>query len=111
MQSYFEKNLVISMGDLIIDQRSYTVESGKTRTFLHSREMRLLCLLVRHPGWIFTKEEIYESIYEKEMSININNSIYCLVRSLRKKIEENPQHPKYIKTIRGVGYKFELPRE
>lgn len=38
----------------------------------------------------------------------IHNIIYCLIRSLRKKLEPDPRHPRYIHTVRGVGYKFEV---
>lgn len=38
----------------------------------------------------------------------IDNIIYCLIRSLRKKLEPDPRHPRYIHTVRGVGYKFEV---
>lgn len=61
----------------------------------------MLCLLVNYPGWVFTKEQIYEEVYG-------DNTIYCLVYSLRKKLEANS---KYIQTVRGVGYKFVIPEE
>ena len=68
---------------------------------LYPKEFAMLCLLVNYPGWVFTKEHIYEEVYG-------DNTIYCLVYSLRKKLEANS---KYIQTVRGVGYKFVIPEE
>lgn len=57
---------------------------------------------------MFTKEQIYEEVYGDILSIYVDNTIYCLVYSLRKKLEANS---KYIQTVRGVGYKFVIPEE
>lgn len=53
----------------------------------------------------FMKGQIYQHIYEEAES-EVNNRIYGLIKNLRKKIEENPETPHYIETIRGVGYRF-----
>lgn len=74
-------------------------------------EFHTLTYLARHPGWVFTKKQIYEELYEDVKTENIDNSIYCLIRGLRKKIEADPRKPKYIQTVRGVGYKFTIPEE
>lgn len=57
---------------------------------------------------MFTKEQIYEEVYGDILPIYVDNTIYCLVYSLRKKLEANS---KYIQTVRGVGYKFVIPEE
>ena len=68
-------------------------------------EYDLLLYLALSPNRVFTKEQIYQHIYEEAES-EVNNRIYGLIKNLRKKIEENPETPHYIETIRGVGYRF-----
>ena len=69
------------------------------------RRYYLLLYLALSPNRVFTKEQIYQHIYEEAES-EVNNRIYGLIKNLRKKIEENPETPHYIETIRGVGYRF-----
>lgn len=116
MHSNIERLPIIQRGNLIIDQQCYTVTIGGTSYNLPSKEMKLLCLLAEHPGWVLTKKQIFNSIYgendiEVMNDVYIDNRIYCLIRDLRKQLETNPSHPKYIHTIRGVGYKFIVPEE
>ena len=68
-------------------------------------EFQTLVYLASQPGRVYTKEQIYQHIYEEAES-EVNNRIYGLIKNLRKKIEENPEEPHYIETIRGVGYRF-----
>ena len=74
----------------------------------YTRRQRLLkqiAVVALSPNRVFTKEQIYQHIYEEAES-EVNNRIYGLIKNLRKKIEENPETPHYIETIRGVGYRF-----
>ena len=70
-----------------------------------AKEFDLLYFLSSHKGQVFTKEQIYQHIYE-DVESEVDNRVYGLVKNLRKKIEENPEEPHYIETIRGVGYRF-----
>ncbi len=70
------------------------------------QEFLVLCFLTEHPGWVCTKEQIYDTVCTDLKLESIDNSVYCIVHSLRKKLEEDPQHPQYIQTVRGIGYKF-----
>lgn len=69
-------------------------------------EYNVLLHLVKHPGIVYTKEQIFEAVYEDERTDNINNAVYCLISSLRQKLETDPKHPEYILTVRGIGYKY-----
>lgn len=84
------------------------LKSGMPVSMSHP-EFLALCYLAEHPGWICTKEQIYEAVYSDEKAGDVENSVYCLIHSLWKKIEANPRHPQYIQTVRGVGYKFTIP--
>lgn len=70
-------------------------------------DMNMTCFfyLALSPNRVFTKEQIYQHIYE-DVESEVDNRVYGLVKNLRKKIEENPEEPHYIETIRGVGYRF-----
>lgn len=91
------------------DQRQ--VLHNGVEVFLSSLEFDTLIYLARQPGRVFTKDQIYQHVYQEEPAGDVSNIIYCLIRSLRKKLEPDPRHPKYIHTVRGVGYKFELLSE
>ena len=83
--------------------------AGKSSLFkvveLTRHEYDLLFYLALSPNRVFTKEQIYQHIYE-DVESEVDNRVYGLVKNLRKKIEENPEEPHYIETIRGVGYRF-----
>ena len=86
---------------LEIDQLQRSVIKDGKVVELTRHEYDLLFYLALSPNRVFTKEHIYEDV-ESE----VDNRVYGLVKNLRKKIEENPEEPHYIETIRGVGYRF-----
>ena len=90
---------------LEIDQLQRCVIREDKTVGLTRHEYDLLLYLALSPNRVFTKEQIYQHIY-KEAESEVNNRIYGLIKNLRKKIEENPETPHYIETIRGVGYRF-----
>ena len=73
---------------------------------LTSTEYRILRLLLAHPGQIFSAQNIYESVWEEPFFSTDSNSVMVFIRKLRDKIEDNPQNPNIIKTMRGLGYKL-----
>lgn len=68
-------------------------------------EFKILALLIRNPGRVFSSEEIYERVWN-ERAVN-TDTIMVHVRNIREKIEINPKNPKYLKVVWGVGYKIE----
>ena len=68
-------------------------------------EFKILALLMRSPGRVFSAEEIYERVWN-ERAIN-TDTVMVHVRKIREKIEYNPKEPKYLKVVWGVGYKIE----
>ena len=68
-------------------------------------EFKILALLMKNPGRVFSAEEIYERVWN-EKAIN-TDTIMVHVRNIRDKIEINPREPKYLKVVWGVGYKIE----
>lgn len=106
-----EESSVIHHGNLTIDPQRCTVTLYSEEIQMYKSLFRVLYLLAEHPGWVFSKEQIYEEIYGEESVIDIDNTIYCLIRDLRKKFEFSSIYAKCIQTVRGVGYKFVIPDE
>ncbi len=102
---------VLSFSELEIHLHEQMVYVHHKPVLLTHYEFQTLCLFAKHPKWILTKEQIYEAVYHCEMPEDIDNLVYCLIHNLRNKIETDPQHPEYIHTVRGVGYKFEVKKK
>lgn len=99
---------ILSFPNLTIrpNQRQVLLEEKTIK--LSQLEFNTLLYLAQQPGRVFTKEQIYQHLYAMEPAEDVNNIIYCLLSSLRKKLEPDPRHPQYIHTVRGVGYKFQV---
>lgn len=79
----------------------HKIYRGQTEIVLTKAEYELFMLLSGRPGVIFTKEKIFEILYNEELPESIDNIVYCLVSSMRKKIEPELKQCRYIKTVRG----------
>lgn len=100
------QNPVSRFHELEIHIKEQEVYQRGERIPLSHQEFRVLCFLTEHPGWVCTKEQIYDAVYGEEKIVNIDNAVYCLVKGIRKKLKDE-----YIQTVRGVGYKFVIPEE
>lgn len=97
---------VYRVGGLVIrdDYKEVTIDGRPVR--LTPIEYNILLLLVRHPGKVFSTEEIYQNIW-KEEAFAADNTIAVHIRHIREKIEANPRNPIYLKVVWGIGYKIE----
>lgn len=95
----------IRCGELVILPKARRVTRGETELFLTPKEFDILLFLARNRGEVFTKEQIYQAVWEDSYLLDDSN-IMAFIRKLRKKIEPNPDAPEYILTIWGIGYKF-----
>ena len=95
----------IRCGTLSIDPKSRKVLRDGAEILLTPKEFDILYFLARNRGEVFTKEQIYQVVWESEYLLDDSN-IMAFIRKLRKKIEPNPDAPEYILTIWGIGYKF-----
>ena len=95
----------ISCGDLTVYGRIRKVVRDGEEISLTPKEFDILYFLVRNRGEVFTKEQIYQAVWENDYMLDDSN-IMAFIRKLRKKIEPNPDAPEYILTIWGIGYKF-----
>ena len=93
---------ILEVADLIIDKERVTVSRQGEEIELAKKEFELLSLLAAKPGKVFTREEIFLKVWGTDVIVG-NRTIDVHIRKLREKIGES-----YIKTIKGIGYKFEF---
>ncbi|WP_285889021.1 response regulator transcription factor [Paenibacillus polysaccharolyticus] len=96
----------IILSGLVVDMETYEVEREGEPIKLTSKEFGILKLLVTHPGKVFTKAQIYASVWNDHY-YGDENIINVHMRRLREKLEADPSAPRYIKTLWGIGYKLE----
>ncbi|WP_168118618.1 response regulator transcription factor [Paenibacillus sp. HB172176] len=94
----------ICCGGLIYDRAAQQLEKSTGAISLSPIEGTMLELFMREPGRIFTKQELFKYVWK--LNQFDANSVNVYINFLRKKIEEDPANPRYIETIRGVGYRF-----
>ena len=96
---------VIKCGSLVINSKYRKVQRDGTDIPLTPKEFDILFFLASNRGEVFTKEQIYQAVWENDYVMDSSN-IMAFSRKLRKKIEPNPDSPNYILTICGIVYKF-----
>jgi DNA-binding response OmpR family regulator len=90
---------------LVIDLLRRQVWVGDDRVDLTAAEFEVLRLLAAHPGWVYSRQQIMEQLWDGEFYGEVRTADVH-VRNIRRKIESDPQNPRYILTVRGTGYKF-----
>ncbi|WP_291576171.1 response regulator transcription factor [Clostridium sp. UBA4548] len=93
-------------GPFRFDLNGYKFYKNDLEIKLSSKEIKLIKFFMENPNQVFTKEELYENIWNNN-DVDYN-SIMVYMKYLRNKIEDNPSKPKYIKTIWGIGYQFSI---
>lgn len=95
----------IELADLQILLPEKTVYRNGQEILLKRHEFDILVYLAGHPGWIRSKEQIYDAVWTEEV-MDYENAVMWCISQLRKKLGNNPKGSPYIKTVWGVGYKF-----
>ncbi|MCI8877213.1 MAG: response regulator transcription factor [Lachnospiraceae bacterium] len=96
---------IITVGGMSIDKAGREVRKDGMLLELTAKEFDLLLHFAENPGKVYTKRQIYQAVWKDAYAYDDNN-IMVHIHRLRKKIEDHPEHPKYILTIWGVGYKL-----
>ena len=96
----------IEIGGLRIDPAAYRVTRAGKPVPMSTLEFRLLYFLAARPNRVFTRDQLLDAVWGTERFVT-PRSVDVYVRRLREKVETDPQHPAYMKTIRGAGYIFE----
>lgn len=97
----------IKAGDLEMNTGGKYVMKQGERIELTEIEFKILRLLMENPGRVFTIANLYEYVWEEPYYLNANNTVMVHIRRIRKKLEDDPQDPGYLKTVWGRGYRFE----
>jgi two-component system phosphate regulon response regulator PhoB len=108
----FERPLapaVVKVGDIEIDSGGMTLTVRGALTQTTATEFRLLEYLARHPGRVFTRDQLLDAVWRDTHYVT-PRSVDVYVRRIREKIEANPDEPRHLKTVRGAGYRFEVPK-
>lgn len=101
------KNIIA--GNIKLDLDNFEVYKDDKLLSLTTAEIKILALLMKNPGKVFTKYQLYEAISNNYCFDD--NTIMVHISNLRSKLEDNANKPKYIVTVRGLGYKFENKSE
>ena len=99
---------VYTVGQLRLDLRKFELTKNGSVIALTSTELKILSMLMKSPGRIFTKAQLYECINGDAYSSE-DNTMMVHISNIRSKIEDDPSSPAYIITQRGLGYKIEIP--
>ncbi|MEC0329458.1 response regulator transcription factor [Paenibacillus macerans] len=94
----------LTQGPFLFNLKSYTFYKNGAEVPLSSKEALLMKFFMENPNQVFSKEQLYQNVW-KETVID-DNTIMVYIRHLRMKIEDNPEKPKYIQTVWGIGYRF-----
>jgi DNA-binding response OmpR family regulator len=108
----FERPLApspITIGDLEIDPSAMTLTVRGSTVPTTATEFRLLDYFARHKGRVFSRDHLLDSVW-RDTAYVTPRSVDVYVRRIREKIEPDPENPRYLKTVRGAGYRFEVPK-
>ncbi len=97
----------VHIGRLCFDFAAHVLTADGEPVKLTSTETKILELLMRNPGRIFSAEEIYSAVWKEPIAYNGEKTVMVHIRRIREKIEINPGEPEYLKVVWGIGYKFE----
>ena len=100
-----KRDNVYVVGGLELDEERASVTLDGNPVKLTPLEFKVLALLMKHPGRVFSAEELYEKVWN-ERAIT-TDTVMVHIRKIREKIEINPKKPRYLKVVWGVGYKIE----
>lgn len=98
-------NNVIEYGDITFDLDNYTVMKRSETINLRAKEYEILKLFFQNPNKVFTKAQIFSSVWGEEF-MGDDNTVMVHIRRVRNKIEDNPDEPKLIETVWGIGYRL-----
>ena len=101
---------VLRIGDLEIHHEQRRVLMAGREVELNHGEYAMLYCMASSPGYVFSKAQLYEAAWGEEY-LHGTNSVENIIWRLRRKLEEEPRHPAYIKTVVGMGYKVDIDGE
>ena len=105
LRRHSKTSSIIYIGNLKVDADKGAVYKNNKDVFLSALEYRLLLVFLNHQGQVLTRNQLLENIWDAAGDFVNDNTLTVYIKRLREKIEDDPQNPTIIKTIRGLGYK------
>ena len=100
-----KRDNVYTVGGLELDEEKASVSIDGTVVRLTPIEYKMLSLMIKHPGRVFSADELYEKVWNEKAITT--DTVMVHIRNIREKIELDPKNPRYLKVVWGVGYKIE----
>jgi len=108
VQSGEQSGETLQVGGLVLHFGWRSVTRGREKHQLTPKEHRLLEVFMRNPGKVLSRKFLMKNVWDTDF-LGDTRTLDVHVRWIREKIEENPSSPVYLRTVRGVGYRFEVP--
>lgn len=105
-RDFHTEDTQICSNGIVIDLLQSQALKGNEVLDLTAGEYKLLCLFMRNPNIVITKEQILDKLWDCEGNFIDNSTLTVYIRRLRMKVEDNPSEPKMLLTVRGIGYKW-----
>jgi DNA-binding response OmpR family regulator len=105
MSPKVQTDAIITYGYLAIDKEKCSASKNGEPIELGAKEYKLLLHFMENPDKVFTKRQLYHAVWDEEFYFD-DNTVMVHISRIRNKIENDPQNPEYLKTIRGIGYKI-----
>ena len=102
-----KRQSIIILGDLSVDTDKGTVTRDGKEVYLSALEYKLFLVFMNNRGQVLTRDKLLEEIWDSAGDYVGDNTLTVYIKRLREKIEQDPQNPVYIKTVRGLGYRLE----
>ncbi len=97
----------LGFGDVVLDLEGLQAYRGGRPVYLTPTEFRLLRHLVSNPERPFSRSELIEAVWGYDSEVSHDRTVDVHIRHLREKLEDDPAHPRWLVTVRGIGYKFQ----
>lgn len=101
------KTQKVKLGNVLVDTAKASVFKEGEEIFLSAMEYRLLLVFINYRGQVVSREKLIEEIWSEAGEFITDNTLSVYIKRLRDKIEDEPQNPKIIRTLRGLGYKVD----
>jgi len=99
---------IIQIGDICLDVDHHLVGKGDQQYKLPPKQFQLLYLFMSNPGQVLSRKQLMKEVWNTDY-LGDTRTLYVHIRWLRQKIEDNPNAPVYLRTVRDVGYRFNVP--
>ena len=105
-----KRQSIVTVGSLVVDTEKASVTRGGEPVYLSALEYKLLLVFLNNRGQIISRDRLLEEIWDTAGDYVSDNTLTVYIKRLREKIEEDPQNPTCIRTVRGLGYQMEADR-